>query len=696
MHIRSLNFSSRRRVPVILQTEAAECGLACIAMVAGYHGYKTDLTSLRQKFSISQKGATLSNLIQFAKELQLNTRALKLDLMHLQQLQLPSVIHWNFNHFVVLTKVGLNRITIIDPSVGERHLTVNEFSTKFTGVALELSPTLDFKPKKVVRSVGFRQMLGPMPGLTGAVLEILLLAGVLELLAVLAPLFLQFVVDNAVVSRDADLIKVMSVGFLLLTLIQVGVTALRSWMLVYLGTHVNLQLLSNLFQHLLLLPVSFFERRHLGDVVSRFDSIRTIQRTLTSSFLAAILDGAMAIITLGVMFFYSRMLTIVVLIAALFYGVFRFMLYVPFRSASEEQIVHFAKQQSHFLETIRGIQSIKLFNRQLLRHTTWQNLVVETFNADIKIQRFNITYQTAYAFLFGLENVVVIGLGANAVLDGGFSVGMLYAFVAYKLQFIGRIGSLVDKAIEYRMLSLHRDRVADIALADPEKDESTRYVAENVLSPRIEITNVTFRYADNELPVINNLSLTIEPGETVAIIGPSGCGKTTLLKIMLGLLEPSSGEVRIGGIPLSQLGNYNYRELVGAVMQEDRLFEGSIAENICFFDQIMNMELIQRCATLAAIDDDIDAMPMKYQTLVGDMGTTFSGGQKQRLFLARALYRQPKILFLDEATSHLDVSRERAVNDAIKQLSLTKVIIAHREETIKMADRVISLMPSPS
>jgi ATP-binding cassette subfamily B protein RaxB len=530
-----------------------------------------------------------------------------------------------------------------------------------------------------------------MPGLTGTVAQILALAVALEILGILSPLFMQIVVDSAIVSEDRDLITVLAVGFVLLALIQVGITALRAWMLTFLGTHVNLRLISNLFRHLLRLPVSFFEKRHIGDVVSRFESISTIQRTLTNSFLAAILDGVVAIATLSMMFLYSAKLTGVVLLASVLYATLRFTLLKPYRAVTEEQIVRAARQQSHFLETIRGIQSVKLFNRQNLRFTAWQNLAVDTFNSAVHAQRFVILYQALNGLLFGIENVVVIWLGAHATLDGAFSVGMLFAYVSYKLQFVTRVGALIDKSIEYRMLALHRDRVSDIALAPAETPAVIPQPVSRSLCPSIEVDNVTFRYSDGEPPVLRHLSFSIGADECVAIVGPSGCGKTTLLKIMLGLLTPTEGEVRIGGCRLAQLGVEGFRSLVGVVMQDDQLFSGSIADNISFFDPQIDMQRVVACAETAAIHGELAAMPMGYQTLVGDMGTTLSGGQKQRVLLARALYRQPKILFLDEATSHLDVDGERAVNEAIARIPMTRVLIAHRPETIRMAQRVIQL-----
>jgi ATP-binding cassette subfamily B protein RaxB len=689
----TLSFSSRRKTPLILQTEAAECGLACLAMVATYHGYDTDLASLRQRHSISLKGATLTHLIKIANQLRLATRPIKVEIEDLNKLVLPAILHWDFNHFVVLTQVRGHKLELHDPARGQRNLSLDEVSKHFTGIALELSPTQDFERKIERRQVRLSQLIGRLRGFGKALTQVFLLAGALEIFAVLSPFFMQLVVDHGIVSEDRDLVAVLGIGFLLLALIQVGVTALRSWVVMVLGTTLNLQLFSNLFHRLLRLPMNFFEKRYLGDVVSRFESLEAIQRTLTASFVEAIIDGLMAVVTLVMMLVYSWELTAIVCGAAILYGLLRLVLYRPLRQAQEEQIVRAAKQQTNFLETVRGIQSVKLFNRQTHRQTLYQNLLVDNFNAGIRVQKLTILFKVLNGTLFAIENIAVVWLGARLVLDGGFSVGMLFAFISYKQQFISRIVSFIEKGIDLKMLGLHTDRVADIALTDPEPHESFHLESNDNCPVRaeIEVRNLSFRYSESEPWVLRNVNFKIEEGESVAMVGPSGCGKTTLLKVLLGLLPPTEGEVLIGGTSLIRLGVQRYRDMIGTVMQEDQLFAGSIADNISFFDPQHDPERIEACAQLAAVHHDIEAMPMRYNTLIGDMGTVLSGGQKQRVLLARALYKNPQLLFLDEATSHLDVGREKSVNEAIRRLKLTRIIVAHRPETISSADRVVML-----
>ncbi|MFN8737026.1 MAG: peptidase domain-containing ABC transporter [Betaproteobacteria bacterium] len=686
---RALNLS-RQRLPVILQTEAAECGLASLAMIACHHGFETDLAALRRRFTLSLKGATLSFLMQAAGQLNFAPRPLRAELEDLPKLRTPCVLHWDMNHFVVLKQADSRRAVIHDPASGARTLEMSEVSRHFTGVALELTPTSGFEKRNERRTVRLRDLMGRVTGLKRSLAQVMLLALALQVFALVSPFYMQWVVDGAVVSADRDLLTTLGIGFLLLIAVQTAVTAARSWVVLYLSTSLNLQWLANVFTHLLKLPVSYFEKRHLGDVVSRFNSVTTIPRTLTTSFVEAMIDGLMAIATLAVMLVYSVWLAAITVGAMATYGLLRWYFYAPLRRAQEEHLIHASKQQSHFLETVRGVQSIKLFGRQEERRSRWLNLVVDSTNRDASSQKLGLAFRSANMLVFGVERIAVIWLGALLVLDNAFSVGMLFAFVSYKEQFSARISGLIDKAIEMKMLSVQGERLADIVLTDPEPDAPPVPLSAGT-DASLEVRDLSFRYADTEPFVLQGCALKIEHGESVAIVGASGGGKTTLLKVMLGLLTPTDGEVRVGGINIQKLGIQQYRTLVGTVMQDDQLFAGSIADNIAFFDPAADHARIEQAARLAAVHEEIVAMPMQYNTLIGDMGAALSGGQRQRLLLARALYKQPRILFLDEATSALDIRKEKAVNDAVKALHLTRIIIAHRPETIASADRVIVL-----
>lgn len=689
--IKLLDFVGRRATPVILQNESSECGLACLAMVASYHGHRLDLAAIRRRNLGVSRGARLTDLMHIAAQLQMNARPVKVAMEDLHHLQTPAILHWDFSHFVVLTRVDSQGIQVHDPASGQRRLNWEEVSRHFTGVALSLAPDAGFEAREERRRISVRHLVGRVQGLSRAVTTVLLLALALEVFTLAAPLFMQLVVDSAVVSNDRDLLSLLAIGFLLLGLIRVAVSALRGWVIMVLSNQLNLQLLGNLFRHLVRLPLVFFERRHLGDVVSRFESMGSIQRTLTGSFLEALIDGLMVITTLAMMLVYSPTLTAIVAAAATVYAVVRLVLYRPLRQSQEEEISKGARQQSHFLETVRGIQSIKLFGRQVLRRSQYEDLLADQFNAGIRVQRLGIVYQAVNGLTFAIENIVVVWLAAKLILGGEFSVGMLFAFMAYKQQFVSRATALIENGIALKMLGLHTERVADIALTEPEAETSDGVAIGERDDASIEVSRLGFRYSENEPAVLEDVAFRIADGESVALVGPSGCGKTTLVKLLLGLLPADQGEIRIGGIPIERLNGQAFRRMVGTVMQDDQLFAGSIADNITFFDPSPDWEWMQQCAELAAVHTEITAMPLQYHTMVGDMGSVLSGGQKQRVLLARALYKRPRILVLDEATSHLDIAAERSVSAAVTRLPLTRIIVAHRPETIASADRVIEL-----
>jgi ATP-binding cassette, subfamily B, bacterial CvaB/MchF/RaxB len=509
-------------------------------------------------------------------------------------------------------------------------------------------------------------------------------------LVALAPFLMQWVVDQVLVSADRDLLTLLGLGFGGALLLQTGIALLRGWAVLQLSSQLGLRWMSNVIAHLLRLPLDFFEKRHLGDINSRLASLQAIQKTLSAGLVETLIDGLMAVVTMALMLAYSTTLALITVTVAALYLVIRLLMYPRLRRRNQQQLAAAARQQSHLLETLRGIQSLKVAGQESLRRMAYENLLVTTLQQDVGIGRLTLGFNTASQCLFGLERITVIWLGARLALANEFSVGMLIAYLAYKDQFALRVGSLIDKAMEFRMLRLHAERLADIVLAEPES-EPLLESASQPAGGRVEINNLRFRYGAGEAWVLKDCSFSICEGEAVAIVGESGCGKTTLLKVLLGLLPADAGSIRFGGQELHRIGARSVRRIVGAVMQDDQLFAGSIADNISFFDPDAQPMQIEAAARLAAVHDDIVNMPMSYSSLIGDMGSALSGGQKQRLLLARALYRRPQILLLDEATSHLDVARERQVNAAVRNLKLTRLIIAHRPETIASADRVLVL-----
>lgn len=691
-YLERISFGFGKKLPVVLQTEVAECGLACLTAVAGYHGYHSDLRTMRQQYSLSQKGLTMADIVRFANHLNLTSRALRLDLADLPNLRTPCILHWDLNHFVVLKEVSSDGIVIMDPAVGNRKIPMEEVSQKFTGIALELWPNSRFEKKEERQKVRIVSLVKGITGIGRSFAQVLILAFALEIFALVSPFLMQWVIDHVIVSADRNLLLTLALGFGLLMILQQLTGLLQSWVGMHLSTTLNVQWKANIFKRLLELPADYFSKRHLGDVVSRFQAIDNIQETLTSTAFKSVLSGVMAIFTLILMFYYSVILTIVVLIALLLYIIIRIAAYYPLRHATEENIIHEAKQSTYFMETVRGIHTVKLFEKNEQRHNSWMTLFVDTVNTNLTTQKLGNLFDFANKLLFGLESIIIVYLGATRVLDGVFSVGALMAFWAYRQQFENRVAELVDQYIKIKMLGLHAERLADIVLTETETETAEdSHIPE--VSDGIDIIadKVSFRYSDSEPYILKDVSLHIKQGEAVALTGSSGCGKSTLMNILIGNLKPESGSVAVNGHDIHKLSPRFIRGISGTVTQDDVLFAGSIAENISFFDEAPDMQFVMQCAAMAMVHDDIMQMPMGYETLIGDMGNALSGGQKQRIIIARALYRKPKILFLDEATSNLDIENERAINQNLKMLNITKIMVAHRKETIDSADRTIDM-----
>jgi ATP-binding cassette, subfamily B, bacterial CvaB/MchF/RaxB len=691
-----LHFGGRRRLPSIQQTEAAECGLACLAMVASYHGHRIDLNTLRRRHPVSLKGVTLRGLIQVANQLHLACRPLRFELEGLRHLRLPAIMHWDMNHFVVLKAVTAKEIVIHDPASGAKTYPIAQASKHLTGVALELSPAEGFAPKKERARLPFRVFWGQMSGLGSPLAQVFTLSVILELLVIAAPFYMQLTVDEVIARGDVDLMLALALGFGLLTAINVATTALRAHIALVVQNAVHFHMGARLFHHLIRLPHSFFEKRHIGDVLSRFESLQPIRNVLAEGLITAMIDGLMAFATLVMIFIYSARLALVALAALLLYLILRLALYRRFRDLSEAAIQAEAQESSTFIESARAIQSIKLFNRESDREGQWLNRHADTVNANVRLGRAGIQFKTMNNAIFGVENIVTVYLAASLALENAMTVGMIFAFIAYKANFTSKAALLVEKALEFRLLDLHLERISDIALNPLERGHDRPLAYAKPIQGGIELRNVCFRYAETEPFVLENINLKVEPGQFVTIMGPSGGGKTTLLKIMLGLLEPTSGEVLIDGIPLQTIGVRVYREQVAAVMQEDQLLSGSIADNICFFDPAFDQDRMTLCAQMAGVHDEIMAMPMAYNSLIGDMGSSLSGGQKQRVLLARALYKGPKILFLDEGTAHLDVEKERQINERLRSLSITRISVAHRPEMMSGADTILWVGRAPA
>ena len=687
----ALGIFGRHRLPLFHQSEMAECGLASLAMIAAYHGHKLDLNGFRQRYALSLKGATLADLIAIAGTLNFACRPLRLELEHLRQLRLPCILHWDLYHFVVLKSVDRRDAVIHDPALGMRHLSMAQMSKHFSGVALEITPTSDFRPRVMRVQARLSDLWSRIVGWERALVQTVLLSVLLEVFALAAPSYLQLVIDDAITRFDDQFLAVLALAFGAMYLLQAVTEGMRSWVILHLGQTMGFQMVGNVLHHLLRLPADFFEKRIVGDILSRMGSIRPIQQALAQSVVTALLDGAMAVATATVLFFYSPLLASIVVGSVALYFAIVLALYPYRRMREEDQLVANAEAQTYLIESIRAAKTIKIFGREAQREAVWRNYFVNVVNAAIGAGKVELTGKSLRSLIFGLQIVLVVYLAATMVMRGEFTVGMLFAVMLYRASFTERADTLAEKIVEFRLLRLHLERLADIVHAKRETGIDEQRMQAERPTGRLALSHVSFRYAQNEPLILKDVCLEVEPNEFVAIVGPSGGGKTTLFKVMLGLLPASEGNVLVDGQPLLSFGVQGWRNSIGVVQQDDGLLMGTIADNISFFDAMLDMELVIESAKSAAVHDEIMAMPMGYLSLVGDMGSTLSGGQRQRVLLARALYRKPLLLFLDEGTANLDPRAETLIADLVERLPITRIVIAHRPELVNRADRVFEL-----
>lgn len=676
-----------------LQDEVADCGLVCLAIASQRLGAGVELATLRRRYPTSSRGLTMREVRDIATHMGMTGRAVSCEIEELAQLRTPAILHWGFQHFVVLVKAGRSRLVIYDPARGRIVPTATELSQQFTGAALELGASPEFKrrsaPSELATASWFRfgrETWSPL-------LQILLLSVLLQIYMVATPFFIQLAVDEAALKGDAQLLTVLAWGFGLFCVFNACASLLRGVLVARLTSALGWDMTTRLFRHMVRLPLPWFQRRRLADVLSRFDAIGPVRDLVSGTLVSAVVDGILAIVTLAAMAFVSLPLSLVTLGGLLLYALTRLAaLPLNMKFGGAAMMARIAENGKR-IETVRAIQTLKVMGAENERELQWSSKLADSLRLDQRLTLTNLSFSTIQSLLDGLLRIVLTWMGVRAIIDGQMTIGVLYAFLSYQTQFSAKAALLVDQYIKWRTTGLYSHRLADIVLTPKEQDIDAPAAAGIgiEIAGGIELRALAFAYAPHERPVFAHLSLRVAPGEFVAIVGPSGAGKSTLLKVICGLYPASAGEVLLDGQPLAAWGPKAVRRALGVVMQDDELLSGTIAENVAFFDESIDMDWVWHCLRTAALAGDVTAMPLRAETPVGDMGAALSGGQKQRLLLARALYRRPRLLVLDEATSHVDAACEGAINAALKALRITRIVVAHRKETIAAADRVIRL-----
>ncbi len=677
---------NRRRVPVLFQLNATECGAACLAMVLGYHGRPTKVADVRELTGVGRDGLSAGTIVATAGKYGLRMKAFALQPADFAMVPLPAIVHWDFEHFVVVERWSPKAVTIVDPGTGRRTITTGEFSNRFTGVVLASEPTEAFD-RDVARPAPqwhayLTSMFSQAPGV---LLQVVGASLVLQVLGLAVPVLTKIVVDQVLGAEITELLPVIGLGLGVVVLAQLLTTYLRATLLLALQARVDQHLMRGFFGHLLALPYRFFEQRTTGDLMMRLGSNTQVREMLTSQTLSVVIDGSLIFVYLGFLLAKEPSFGVVVLVVALLQTALLFGSRRMMHELTQRDLVAQSGSQAYLVEALQGIATLKASGAEARTLDHWSGLFADQINASVRRGHLAAAIDTALTVLRVLAPLALLWVGAQQVLDNKMTLGTMLALQALAASVLTPLASLVANGQRLQLVGAHLERLADVLDAEPEPTTGR----DIELTGQIELDGVGFRYDDHAPAVLHDISLAIEPGQKVALVGRTGSGKSTLAKLLLGLYEPSEGEVRFDGQALGDLDQRAVRRQMGVVLQEPVLFSGSIRQNIAFNDPDLAPEQVMEAARLAGIHDEIMRFPMGYDTWLAEGGGGLSGGQRQRVALARALAHRPTVLLLDEATSSLDVATEAIIEHNLREAAPTRIVIAHRLSTVRDADHIL-------
>lgn len=683
-------FRLKKGVPEILQLEATECGAACLAMVLSYYGRQTTISEIREKCGGGRDGLNALALVKAAQQYGLRARGLSLKQADFKQIDLPVIVHWQFNHFLVIERWSPASVDVIDPAHGRMRLSAEEFEAGFTGVVIALEPGAHFQKKKALPQLSLSHYLGLMLRSKGLVAQILAASLLLQCFGLGVPLLTKGIVDQVLPAGLSNIMNLLGLGIIVLLASQLLASLLRSAVMVHLQARVDTQMMLGFFEHLLSLPYRFFQQRASGELVSRINSNAAIRDVLTGQMLSGLLDSALVVIYLAVLFWQSAVFALLVITVGCLQVALMLLSNRKLRDLMQRDLAAQGKAQAYMTEALVGIGTLKAAGREDRAFEQWQNLYFDQLNVSVRRNYLAGMVENSLILMRAFSPLVLLWFGTLEVLAGRMSVGTMLALNALAVTFLTPLMSLVASGQKMQLVKAHFGRIGDVLEAEPEQT-SSEVQTPPALQGKIELRNVSFRYDAASAPVLRDVSLCIEPGQKVALVGSSGSGKSTLAKLLLGLYQPTEGEVYYDDLPLGKLNLRLLRNQFGVVMQDAFVFSGTVRSNIAFNEPNLPLKQVAEAARLASLHEDIARMPMGYETFISEGGSALSGGQRQRLAIARALAHSPSILLLDEATSHLDVLSEQIVDQNLSGQDCTRIVIAHRLSTVRDADLIVVL-----
>ncbi|GCE23817.1 peptidase domain-containing ABC transporter [Dictyobacter kobayashii] len=686
-----LYYAGHKKVPVITQMNVVECGAACLAMILSYYGRKTGIAEIRNHYDVGRDGLSARSIAQAARNYGLRVRAISMQRSDFRYVSLPAIVHWEFNHFIVVERWSPQYVDVIDPALGRKRLTAEQFNDGFTGIVLMMEPSTNFsrvsEPRSLtLRSYG-RQYLQRAPMIF---VQILLASILLQGFGLIIPLLTKVIVDQILPLHLTNVMPIIGIGMLVLIVSECLILLLRSFLLIYLQNRIDTKVLPDFFEHLLHLPLDFFQQRSSGDILTRIGSNTVVRQMISSQLVSSLLDGGLVLVYMFILFWQSWSFGVLVLVIGGLEVLIMLATNKTNRQFSTQELEASGKAQGYVTELLTSIETVKSSGYEMQAFHQWSNYFYTQLNISNRHSIYSTIVGTFMSLLEISAPLFLLWLGTVQVLNGTMQLGTMLALNALAATFLAPLTALVGSAMQLQLVRSHIDRIGDVYQADVEQDIHA-VQPPPTLTGHIELDHLSFRYNPQLPMVLTDLSLVIEPGQKIALVGQTGSGKSTLGKLLLGLYNPTSGEIYYDGISLQTMNYQAVREQIGVVIQESGIFSGSIRQNIAFAHPDVDMDQIIWASKQACLHEDIAAMPMRYETFVAEGGNALSGGQRQRLALARALVHQPRILLLDEATSSLDVVTERAVEQNLSKLACTQIIIAHRLSTVRNADVILVL-----